>query len=331
MAQVPILRILGGLFFVLAGAAYYFGITVASSVALVFIAGGAAVIVLGLFGHRAHGGDVALFVIGLLVLSAVITPGIGAPGPGSGELVTYTATKTAVPTHQIDLRASADIGSINFFYTGRSDLAYQVNFTRAPSPFALWPGSSPLASLTNETRGGVLLLNATARSYDISVAIGTGYIVDVTASTGTGSVGMKASASEPLGAVSLQSGTGSVGANLTSASVGGIRLQTGTGSVSLTSSHLAPSGARVPMSLSTGTGTVDLRMKLPNGTAVSLTASAGFGSVSHNLQGFLVSQESSTGSNLVAKAGDINSAQNSFVIDLSTGTGSVTVNSQFLG
>ncbi len=110
-----------------------------------------------------------------------------------------------------------------------------------------------------------------------------------------------------------------------------MRLEPGTGSVSLSSTHFAPRGARVPVSLRTGTGSADLKMKLPSGTAVSLTASAWFGSVSHNLQGFLVNQQSSTGSNLVATAGDIDTAATSFVMQLSTGTGSVNVNSQFLG
>jgi hypothetical protein len=174
------------------------------------------------------------------------------------------------------------------------------------------------------------MLNATARSYDISVEIGAGYILNITASTGTGSVNVRSLAGETLGVVSLQSGTGSVNGNLTSRSIGAIRFEAGTGSVSLSSNHLAPSGARVPISLKTGTGAVDLNMKLTGGTAVSLTASAGLGSVNHNLQGFLVSTQSSR-SNLEATAGDISGAATSFVIQLSTGTGSVTVDSQFLG
>lgn len=327
--RVPILRILGGLFFILAGLAYYLGVTIASSASLIFIAAGVVVVVLALFGHRARGGDVALFVIGLLVLAAFISPGIG-PGTSVSDRISHSAGKAAVSARQIDLVASADVGSISVSYSSRGDLAYQVNFTRSPFPFGLWPGASPYASLTNETRGGELELNATARSYDVSVSIGTGYVLNVTASTGTGNVELKALAGETLGAVSLQSGTGSVNANLTTKSTGSVRLETGTGSVSLSSNHFAPNGARVPVSLKTGTGSVDLKMKLPNGTAVSLSASAGFGSVSHNLQGFLVNQESSTGSNLVATAGDVNTASSSFVVQLSTGTGSVSVTSRFL-
>jgi hypothetical protein len=62
--QIPIFRILGGLFFVLAGVAYYFGVTVASSAALLFVIAGATVVLLALFGHRARPGDIAIFVLG---------------------------------------------------------------------------------------------------------------------------------------------------------------------------------------------------------------------------------------------------------------------------
>jgi hypothetical protein len=329
-SQVPILRILGGLFFVLAGLAYYLGITIASSFSLLFIAAGAAVLVLALLGHRAHGGDVAVFVIGLLVLGVFITPGVGAPGSAVGQRVSHTVPRSGVSTQQIDLIASADLGSIDIFYSNRSDLGYQVNFTRSSFPFGLFTGSRPSTSLSNETRGGVFTLNATARSYDISLAIGMGYLLNISAATGTGSINVSSLVGERLGTVSLQSGTGSVNANLTSLSIGGISLQAGTGSVNLHSNHLAPTGARVPITLKTGTGSVDLEMKLASKTAVSLEASAGLGNVNHNLQGFSISSQSSR-SDLVATAGDINNAATSFVVQLSTGTGSVTVNSQFLG
>ena len=223
---------------------------------------------------------------------------------------------------------SRDVGSIKVFYSTRGDLAYQVNFTRASFPFGFFAGV-PSTSLSNETRGGAFMLNATARQYDISVAIGTGYVLNVTANTGTGSINVKALSSERLGTVSLQTGTGSIDANLTSLSVGGISIEAGTGSVNLQSSHLAPSGARLPITLSTGTGSVDLKMKLTSGTAVSIDASAGLGGVSHNLSGFTVAAQSSK-SHLVATAGDVDTAANSFVVQASTGTGSVTLNAQFL-
>jgi hypothetical protein len=329
-SRIPVLRILGGLLFILAGLAYYLGVTVASSAGLLFIVAGAVVVLLAAFGHRARAGDVAIFVVGLLVLGVFISPGVGL-GPSGSERISHDAAKGTVSAHQIDLLVSTDVGSITVAYSSRSDLAYQVNFTRSSFPFLLWPGASPLASLTNETRGGEFVLNATARSYDVSVAIARGYFLNVSASTGTGNVNLNGLSTEALGAVSLQSGTGSVNGNFTSKSIGSVRLETGTGSVSLFSNHFSPNGARVPVSLTTGTGSVSLKMMLPSGTAVSLTASAGFGSVSHDLNGFLVNQQSSTGSNLVATAGDMNTAAASFVIQMSTGTGSVSVSSQFLG
>ncbi len=331
MAQrVPILRILGGLFFVLAGVAYYLGITIAFSAAVGFVVGGAAVILLAIIGHRASGADVAVFIIGLLVLGAFLTPGVASPGSTAGGRVTYTVPKSALSATKIDLLATTDVGSITVSYTDNAATGYQVNFTRSPFPFSIFSGVVPSASLKNETQAGAFVLNATARAYDISVAIGTGYSLNVSASTGTGSVELKTAAGQSLAAVSLQSGTGSVKANLTSSSAGAIRLETGTGSIELDSSSLAPNGPRVPITLQAGTGGVTLRVMLASGTAASIEATAGLGGVSHNLVGFSVSPQS-TGSNLVATAGDPSVAATSFVIRLSTGTGSVTADAQVLG
>jgi hypothetical protein len=326
--RIPILRILGGLFLVTAGLAYYFGVTVAFSASVIFIAAGAAVILLALLRHSASAGDVAIFVISLLVLGLFLTPGIGT-GPSSSQRITYTATKTNLSATQIDLVASDDVGNIHVSYSGRSDLAYQVNFTRSTFPFGFFAGL-PSASLTNETRGGAFLLNATAHSYDLSIAIGTGYLLNVTANTGTGNIDMNTLSNERLGSVSLQTGTGNIDGNLTALSVGRISLQAGTGNVHLSSGRLSPNGPRVPISLMTGTGNVDIDMKLASGTALSIDASAGLGGVSNNLQGFTVSSQSSR-SHLLATAGDVNTASASFVVQASTGTGSVTVDAQFLG
>jgi hypothetical protein len=325
--RVPILRILGGLLFILAGLAYFLGVTVAFSAGLVFIAAGAAVILLALLRHRAHASDVAIFIVGLLVLGVFLTPGIGS-GPSASERISQTVTRTALSTQQIDLVAFDDVGSINVSYSSRSDLAYQVNFTRSSFPFGLFAGL-PSASLSNETRGDTFMLNATAHWYDISIAIGKGYVLSVTANTGTGSISMNGMSSERLGSVSLQAGTGSIRSNLTSLSVAGISVQAGTGSVDLFSGHLAPTGARAPITLSAGTGSVRLEMKLASGTAASIDASAGLGGVSDNLQGFSISPQSSK-SHLLATAGDVETAPTSFVVQASTGTGSVTVDAQFL-
>jgi len=313
---------------VLAGLAYYLGITFAFSGALIFVAAGVAVVLLALFGHRARGGDIAIFIIGLLVLGAFVTPGIG-PGTAMSQSITHTVEKTSLSTTEINLVAKDDVGNVNVFYTTRGDLAFQVNFTRSSFPFGFFAGL-PSTSLTNETIGGVFTLNATAHSYDTSVAIGRGYLLNITANTGTGNVDVKGRSSERLGTVSLQTGTGNVDGNLTSQSVGGISIQAGTGSADLFSSHLAARGAGLPITIMTGTGSVDLEMKLVGGTAVSIDASAGLGSVSHNLQGFVVSSQSSR-AHLVATAGDVDTAPTSFVVQASTGTGSVTVDAQFLG
>jgi len=327
-SSFPVLRILGGLLFILAGLAYYLGITIAFSAAVVFIAAGAAVVLLALLGHRARGGDIAIFIIGLLVLGFFLTPGIGA-GTQASSLVSHSEPKTALSAKQIDLLATTDVGSINVFYATNSDLAYQVNFTRTPFPFGFFTGL-PSTSLTNQTAGSTFTLNATAHSYAISIAIGTGYLLNVTATSGTGSVSIRGLSSQRLGSVTLQSGTGSIDGNLTSLSIGGISLQAGTGSVDLNSNYLAADGPKVPITLKTGTGSISVDMRLLNGTAASIDASSPLGGVSHNLQGFSVSSLSSR-SSLQASAGDVNTAAASFVVQASTGTGSISVDARFLG
>jgi hypothetical protein len=326
-SRVTILRVLGGLFIVLAGLVYYLGITIASSASLVFIVAGIAVVLLALSGHRARGRDAALFVIGLLLLAAVISPGIG-PSQGS-QSISHTVTSLELQPSRIQLIASTDTGGISVSYSAKSNLAYQVNFTRSSFAFGIF-GSIPFAALSNETRDGFFVLNATAHSYGISVAVGTGYVLNVLATAGTGSITVNARPSERLGVVSLKSGTGSVTANLTCRSVGDVELLAGTGSVNLESNHFAPNGTRIPVKLHAGIGSANLDVRLANGTAVLLEASAGFGSVNQDLQGFTASPQS-TRSNFVAQSGEVSAAGPSFIVQASTGTGSVTVKAQFLG
>lgn len=324
-----VVRALGGLFFVLAGLAYYFAVTVEYSIALLLVAGGAAVFLLALLGHRASPGDTAVFVLGLLVLGAFVTPGLVTGGAG-GERLTYTVPRSGISAEQVDLVATTDVGSVSVSYTDDSAVGYQVNFTSSAFPFSIFSGVAPYASLTNESVGDVLLVNASARAYDVSVSVWSGYPLNITASTGTGSVDVKASAGQRLGDVSLESGTGSVSADLTSLSVGAISLQTGTGSLSLSSSHLAPNAQRLPIGLQTGTGSITLDVDLAGGTAATIGATAALGGVSHNLVGFTVDPQT-TKSNLIASAGDMASAQGSFEVKASAGTGSVTVDARLVG
>jgi hypothetical protein len=112
--------------------------------------------------------------------------------------------------------------------------------------------------------------------------------------------------------------------------VGEVELLAGTGSVNLESNHFAPNGTRIPVKLHIGTGSANLDVRVAKGTPVLLEASAGVGSVNQNLQGFTVAPQS-TMSNLVAQSGEVSAAEPSFIVLATTGTGSVTVNAQFLG
>ena len=328
-SQIPILRVLAVLFFIMAGLSYYFGVAVAFSAVLVFFAVVAVVTVLALLGHRGKRGDIVFFVIGLLTLAAFVSPGIGR-GFSAAQLISHTVTRASLSDQLIYVVASTDVGGINVFFSPKTALAYQVNFTRNAFPLGIFGGVAPSTSLTNQTQEGVFILNATAHSYDISIAVGTGYFVNVTASARTGSVAVRSSPVEELGSVFLRSDTGGITANLTSQSVREVSLQAGTGSINLFSSHLAPSGTRIPVKLHAGTGSVNLDVKIATGTKVLLEASTGLGGVNQSLQGFTISPYS-TRSDLVAQAGDVSAAGESFIVQASAGTGSVNVGAEFTG
>jgi len=83
----------------------------------------------------------------------------------------------------------------------------------------------------------------------------------------------------------------------------------------------------VPITLSTGTGSAAFSVNIPQRVGVTIKASAGFGSISHNLNGYTISQ--STNSQLSASAENLN-ASRSFIIQISTGTGSTTVDSSIV-
>jgi hypothetical protein len=258
----------------------------------------------------------------------MVWPGFGLASQGT-QRISHTVTSLELPPNKIQLIASTDTGGISVFYLAKSNLAYQVNFTRSSLPFGIF-GAFPSAALSNETRAGFFVLNATAHSYGISVAIGTGYFVNILATAGTGSVTVNAGPSEKLGVVSLKSGKGSITANLTCQSVGDVELLAGAGSVNLESNHFAPNGTRIPVKLNVGTGSANLDVRFAKGTAVLLEASAGFGSVNQNLQGFIATPQS-TRSNFVAQSGEVSAAGPSFIVQASTGTGSVTLRAQFSG
>jgi hypothetical protein len=317
----PLLRLAAGVLFILAGLFAYYGINFGVSFALVFIAAGVAVVIIGVLGHRARPGDVALFVIGLVVLAIVASN----YNFSTENAYTYSITKGEVSASRIAIVANTNFGSITIKFSTNASLAYRVDFGKFFGfPFTISPGNQS-RSLSNVTRDGMLIVNASSSTASITITLGVGYLVDVNATAGTGSVTFDStSQTQKLGVVTISTGTGSISAEIDTTSISYLHLETGTGSINLQSSYLSPSGPRVPVSITTGTGSVSLNLDVPNNIAVQLSVSNGFGSISKNLQGFTISQ--STNGQLQASLGDVNTAPRSFVIDTSVGTGSMSIN-----
>ena len=153
-SSFPILRLFAGLVFVAAGLLFYFQVNLGFSFALLFIAAGAAVVLFGLLGHRARAGDIALFIISLIVLAGVAS----SYNFATGAEHTYSATKTQVVTSHIAIDATTSFGSITLRFSNNADLAYQVVFGRTIAfPFSI-PLVNQSTSFSNFTRGGVFFL-----------------------------------------------------------------------------------------------------------------------------------------------------------------------------
>ena len=211
----------------------------------------------------------------------------------TGAEHTFSATKTQVVTSHIAVDATTSFGSITLRFSDNADLAYQVVFgTTIAFPFSI-PFVNQSTSFSNFTRGGVFFLNASSSSADITITLGSGYVVDLNASAGTGSVNIDStSLGQKFGIVSVSTGTGSIDARIDTLGISYLYLQGGTGSVNFNSNYLSTNGVHVPITLSTGTGSVDFHAMIPSNVGVGLSASNGFGSISKNLQGFTITQSS---------------------------------------
>ena len=310
----------GGVLFILAGILAYLGIGFGVSAVLILVVGGAVALVVALSGHRSRPTDFAVFIIGIIVFG-VVTAGYT---PGT-QVATFSATRSQVPSATIALDISSSGGSISVGFTDRADIAYQVNFTRQAwtSSFSP-PGTDTVA---NTTANGAFHLSVSSTWSETSVVLGKGYTVDVDAETGTGSIYLQAPAGVAVRNITLHSSTGSVDAIVDSSAVLNLKLQAATGRVSLVSHSLGAAGPSVPISVSTSTGSVSISLTVASQDAVSISASATLGSVSHNLRGFTITQ--ATGNSLAATAGNIQTASQSFVITATASLGSVDLSIGF--
>lgn len=319
-ASFPILRVFGGALLVLAGVFAYLGVGVGASAILLLVVGGGVVLIAAVLGHRSRPVDICIFILGVLVLGAV-----SAGYSGETQLATYTAARSEVHSNAISVGVSASASSISLVFTNRTDIAYQVNFTRPAWSWNLL-GAGP-GTITNSTTGGVFHLDISTTWSSVSVVLGRGYSFDVEATTGTGSIDMQA-LGVALGGVTLHSSTGSVSAVIDSPSVQSLELRADTGSVNLVSHTLGAAGPSVPVTLTTSTGSISVSLNLESQDAASLTAATSLGSISHNLRGFTIDQSSKT--NLLATAGNVQTSPRSFDITATASLGSVNLNVGFV-
>ncbi len=320
MPNFPVLRVVSGVVFVLAGLVAYFRINI-GVLGLIFIVAGGGIIALTLLGHKAQGGDVALFIISVLVLAVAGTNFV----PIGTSQVNYSGQRSAISVNRIDVSASTSIGSVELLFSTNSSLGYEVSFIRT-SFLGFFPFAGYNYTFNDRTSNGVLHLNASAAAADIRITIGVGYLTNIDLSSATGSVSLSAPYNQSFGAVSLSSNTGSVDANMVARNISSLSMNTNTGSVDLTTAYFSASGPRIPVRLSANTGSVSISMRIPASNALALNATTSLGSISHNLPGFTLTQ--STNRLLLASTGNVETASNSFVVSASTDTGSVSVQIQ---
>ena len=313
----PLFRALGGALLVVAGLFAYYGVNLGVSSILLIVAGGVVLIAAVAVGHRPRFWDVALFAVALLVLSGV-TAGYA---PSGGHTATYSASRSQLQTDSVSLVVSSSAGSVDVAFTDRTDVAYQVNFTRPLGVFSIWPSGPD--TLTNSTSGGRFNLKATTSGSEVKVLLGRGYSVDLDVNAGSGSIRLTATGNEELHNVTLSAGAGSVSVVIDTSTITNLKLNSGAGSVSLSSSHLGVQGKGVPVTVNSGAGSVSVSVTVPGGEAVSLTAGTGLGTLSHSLTGFTLSEDTET--NLVGVAGNPATASNSLTMNVRTGVGSVNV------
>lgn len=329
MSRVRYLRLLAGLIFIVAGLFAYYGVSLGSFAALFLVIVGVVVIVLVLAGRRPRASDIAVFIVALFVLGGV-SSGLGIINPNGTSVVQYSSFRPPGNSiNQIDLVVTTNFSYINIQFTDNSDLLYQTKLTFEPpaSDFPLFFSTfaeRDTYKVENETIGHVFFLNISTSVRSVSVTLPMGYVTNINATTGAGDIIVSTPENENLGLVYLNTGAGSINVNVSSNRVQGIKLNSGAGSVTLTSDNLQANGNKIPVSISTGVGSINMNVKIPISTSVSFDASTGLGSISQNLpSNFAISQSSD--SKLVATRGDVNGSPSSFEILLSSGVGSINI------
>lgn len=320
------LGILAGLVFIIAGLSAMFHLELGFSLALVLVFAGAAVVLVALFGFRIRTWDLALFIVGLIILVNVV--GLDYYQNNRYSTSSYSVGSQYVQVPKINIMANSAFGSIDVHFSTNTDLAYQVVFQNSFFGFPFFNYASN-SSLTNQTRNDVFYLNASSQG-SITITIGINYMVNINATTGVGSINFVSppGTEANIQSVSLETGAGSVDVQINSANISGISLKTGTGSINFVSNYLDASTSAVPIYINSGAGSANVNMKITNDAAVQIDATSGLGSLTQHLTGFTVSTNSNN--HLVASSGNIETAARSFLVTVSVGTGATDISVQLI-
>ena len=324
----PILSLLSGIVFILAGLSAYFRFETNFSIALIFVVAGAAVVLVGLTGFRIHGWEIAIFVISLIVLGGVISTNYYQTNTRS--VYTYSVADLPANVSGIDIVATTGVGSIKVGYSTNTDLAYQITFENTVFGFPFTNLVPSNFTLTNQTSNNILYLNVTSSSAAITITLGMSLATSIKAIAGTGSIDFTTPTNGEvnLQSVSLETSTGSVNAKIEARNISGIALKSSTGSVNFASDYLSPSSKNIPISISSSVGSVNINMKTANDAAIGINATNSLGSISQHLSGYTILE--STNNHLVASAGNINSAEKSFLVTINSGLGSINISGELV-
>ena len=321
------LGVLAGIVFIFAGLAAYFHFETGLSLALVFVIAGAAVVLIGVAGLKIRTWDLVLFIIGLIILANVV--GFNYYQTTTSGTSSYYVSSSNISTSKIEILANSVLGGVDVHFSNNADFGYQVVFHNAFFGFPFLNFSGGESTVTNQTRDGVLYLNAAAQG-SITITLGLKYEVSINATTTVGSIDMDSPAGVEtnIKSISLVASTGSVEATFSSGNISGITMKTSTGSVNFESNYLSPSTAHVPISISSSTGSVNINMKIASDAAVGVDATSNLGSVNHHLTGFTISMSSNN--HLVASSGSMGTSPKSFQITSSVGTGSINISGELV-
>ncbi len=298
---------------------------------------------------------IAIIIVVVLVFAALIVVFL----PFQPVNFSQSNEASAPNINTLRLVVSADVANVNVILRdlpGNQRAATNISATGWRGIFS---DDQPLALAFNKQTSGLTL------TYLVNVSKSGGWSVfnmldvscdvyvdpsvnlDITVHTNTGSVVMNGDRETTFRRVTLQSGTGSISANLTDKTVvsGDVVLDVQTGSVTLAWSNVrvprnielrlvAATGSatvnvtqtrqmqgNVTLNTETSTGSVTLNMDIQNDVAARISATSSFGGIDVQQNGF-------SGNETRLQSGNYPTVSN-FDVTLTTSTGGININANY--